>query len=95
LSARKGDSRRVLSKWMARATRSFPVPLSPSIRAVVASLFETLETRSQIFRIPGDSPTTFVFRNDSSSPRRNASSWFSRAIPAFSRSIARTISCIS
>jgi hypothetical protein len=83
------------SKWIARATRSFPVPLSPSIRTVVASLFEILETRSQIFFIAGASPTILVLRKDSSSPRRKASSWFSRAMPVLSRSMASTISCIS
>jgi len=35
LTATKGSSRRAPLKWMARATISLPLPLSPSIRQLM------------------------------------------------------------
>src|SRR5439155_1057766 len=48
LTGMKGRSARGLAAWMARATSSLPVPLSPMMR-MVASVTATFRTRSPIF----------------------------------------------
>ena len=55
-SPRKGRRRRLPCWWMARATSSFPVPLSPrmSTGRSVAAIFSTSVYRACI---PGDFPT--------------------------------------
>jgi len=55
LTGMKGRSARGLAAWMARATSSLPVPLSPMMR-MVASVTATFRTRSPIFWMSGCSP---------------------------------------
>src|SRR5579859_3839039 len=55
---------------MARATRSLPVPVSPSISAV-ASCAAIRRTRCRMARQPGDSPTRFSCANSSCPPSRS------------------------
>jgi len=56
LIVRKGCSARALSRWMALATSSFPVPDSPRINTGT-SIGATLSIRSNRARIAGLSPT--------------------------------------
>ena len=56
LTATKRRSRRSLAAWMARATSSFPVPVSPSIRTVVGD-GATRATSASTSRIAALSPT--------------------------------------
>ena len=54
---------RALPKWIARAASSLPVPFSPSISTVVASLSPTRAINSRNWRICGLSPTRFSMPN--------------------------------
>ena len=49
-------SRRGLASWIARATSSLPVPVSPVMRTVVF-VPATIATRSIMWRRPADEPT--------------------------------------
>ena len=88
LTATKGPRPRGDSPWRARATSSFPVPLSPRIRTVV-SVGATRRTISTICCIPGLSATMFSMSlRDLSACRRTTFSFSS----AFSSSAFRIVS---
>jgi len=55
LTAMNGRSVRGLAEWMARATSSLPVPLSPVIK-IVASVTATFSTSCPIFWMSACSP---------------------------------------
>ena len=70
-------SRRGLDSWIARATSSLPVPVSPVISTLVL-VAATIATRSIIRRRPGELPTISDATSfASSSCRRYSRSFFS------------------
>ena len=87
--ATNGPSARFERSWRARATRSLPVPLSPSIR-MVASVIATVEMRWKTSRMAGDAPTISPIRSAvrprSSSRRRAFSASSARSRPSRSTS---------
>src|ERR1035441_3303708 len=71
-TATNGPSRRELLRWIASATSSFPVPLSPVTRTV-ASVGATFSMAAKSARIPGLSPTSPPY-----DPRLKTSSFSAR-----------------
>ena len=88
LTATNGPRERGDRPWMARATSSFPVPLSPRIRTVV-SVGATRRIISTICRIPGLSATML------SRSLRDFSAWRSTTFSRCSASSSSALRMVS